>query len=433
MSREKFLEPFSTLPSFPTSRASIDRVDCAFGRWELRGNPERLTQFIAHSSEDMFAPETSSGEMQFFKRTVPNDLSHRVILETRGNPRSWSEQHLIFSGALTGTTPHAPIQPLKLILKLNVTRAIQAQHLIGRIEPPKPKIKPPYYLTIIPSKISSDFESPYISSTNVLMGSPHRFAYALSKKPSEHLQDLLRALQSAVQRGFESNQIEYGDISLETPYQFGLREIEVYWEFECDYPIDTVNLLAPKLVAAANNSRTYTRKIDSVLEAVEHQSKSIQIELTKDTLIRVYAKTTKRIRVEVIYKKRKIEKLVGKRTTANERETEAQVDTCVQAASREATELFEYISNQHSIRELRHSADDLVREINRATDDPNIASHILHGLRHHGRIIPEYNQPLLQAVRKLRKRKVMRLVRKQQSCYVLTIGYQQALENMQYL
>jgi hypothetical protein len=428
MSQEKFLSKFGQSLSFPIKRACIDRVECSLGQWALHGNHENIKTMIARATEDILVNEDID-DRRIFKNTAPSDLTTRIAIETRGNSRSWDQRRLIFSGALIGTHPYASQQFLKLSLQLNVTRAIQAQTLIGRLQPPRPQLKLPYRLTLCPSDIQTDQENPYIANTNTLMGSDFRYAYALSKPPSAHLTDLLQALHAITSRGLEENG-RWENIPLYSLFQCNLRQIEVYWEFECDHPIDAVNLLTPQLISAANKSRQYTRKLDTALSEIEQQSKSIQIEPTKDTLIRVYAKTTKRIRIEIAYKKRKIEKLIGRRTSTSHIETASHVDNIVQNASQELTELFSHIEMRRAIGQSTIGPDDLLKEINRATNDPNIACHILHGLRHHGRIIPEYNLQQLRAVQKLRQRRVMTLVRAQQSCYVLTPDYQRALEDM---
>ncbi|MBU2937529.1 MULTISPECIES: hypothetical protein [Pacificibacter] len=426
MSRENYLDEFSNDLSFPLERACIDKVDCTIGKWVIRGEPEAIRSYIAHSAEDMLACQ-SDEEQKIFRDAAPSSLTRRVIIETRGNPRSPDEQHLIFAGALTGTNPTAPKQTLTLVAKLNVTRGIQAQQLIGRVRPPQPKIKGPYRLTICPSENASNDESAYIPATNILMGSNFRYAYAASKPPSMHLIDNVKAVYEAIHAGFNKS-VRWSGVNVEPSFQFGMRGIEVYWEFACKSPLSAVELLTPQLVSAVDKSRT--RSVAIIDTEISRQSKSIQLELEQDMIVRAYAKTTKRIRVEVSFGKKAIEKLVGKRTCTSEADITTKVDRLVLEASTRLTELFGYIKSTRDISHSHILPDDLLREINGATDDPNIAAHILDGLTHHGRIIPEYNPSLLKAVRKLRARRVMRLIRKQVSAYALTPAYQRAFEDM---
>lgn len=77
---------------------------------------------------------------------------------------------------------------------------------------------------------------------------------------------------------------------------------EVYWEFTSDNPTALVATLQPLLntfTARHRESEHFRQDCDP---GIEHNALSLRAEISRGRSIRIYAKTTRRIRIEVIYR-----------------------------------------------------------------------------------------------------------------------------------
>jgi hypothetical protein len=98
-------------------------------------------------------------------------------------------------------------------------------------------------------------------------------------------------------------------------------------------------------------------------------------------------------------------------------------------ASQRLTELFQEMSPP-LFSTTQATTADLLREIDASHPDRNIAALVLDGLRHFRRVVPNGNPELLAALRTLKRRRVLRIVRTQQSIYGLTAQYESALNGL---
>lgn len=209
-----------------------------------------------------------------------------------------------------------------------------------------------------------------------------------------------------------------------------LRGLEVYWEFATMHPVSTVDLLSPKLTAAVNHSRVTSRAVTLPTSEVIQQSRSVQLDLGRDMWVRVYAKTNKRVRFEVIFGSNAITAANGRLTTSNPEALTRLVDELVKRASQRMTELFREMRPPYHGTVNTKTTEDLLRAIGKSHANPDVTAQVLHGLRHFSRVAPEGDPSLLEALQRLKRQRVLRIIRPHHSWYALTPQYESALSSL---
>ncbi|MGR3525228.1 MAG: hypothetical protein ACU0CT_04425 [Paracoccaceae bacterium] len=424
MSRDNFIPAFTYNPTFSISRACIDKVEVTIEGFSLHGRSsvEALDAFI-HSA----GLPTNDPELRLFHSTSMNRLRHPFRVSTAAGKKEGNRGSPVFSGKLEGRGDNTSFLRFAFDCKLNVTRAIQAQRLIGRIKTTRPSRRSNYSLLLPDSELSWKDEHALTKDDNLLIGSDLRFSYAMSRPPSAHFFELLSNVEHAISAPLDEA-AEQHHAQAEILPTYILKGLEVYWEFSTTHPVSTVDLLAPKLQGAVNRSRTTARAVKLPESMRLQQSRSVQLSLGKEVMLRVYAKTNRRVRIEVSWGRDAIASHVGQRSGLDAVRLLFAIDTLVARSSERLTDLFREMSPVAYGVEYSATADDLLRAIGRSHDDPVICDIVLDGLRHHDRVVPEGSPPLLEAVKRLKRQGVLRIIRPYQSWYGLTPRYVDALE-----
>lgn len=425
MSRSEFLPPLTDTPDFSVSRASLDKVDLRIGDFILCG---QNAEIALHDAIRDAALCEDSPQYPIFRAMNMLHLSRRILVETASGYRSRAALVPIFSGKLVQSMTGPDRIQFGLSAKLNVTRAIQAQRLMRRLD--KPAIgRGPYTLLIERGSPEWHGEFPLVDATNVLIGPDMRYDYAMSRPASAHLIDLVIGIERAIVLPLfdaaQRHQVEPDAVG-----RYTLREVEVYWEFDTPSPVSTVDLLSVKLTAAVNRSRTRAHAVTLPVSEVIQQSRSVQLDLGQKMLLRVYAKTNARVRFEVVFGADAITKISGVRQLTQHAQLAVMIDRYAEIASQRLSELFREMSAPIYADTARATTAELLLAINAAHPNPHITALVLDGLRHFGRVVPEGNPELLAAVQTLKRRRVMRIIRRQQSWYGLTSHYESALEGL---
>lgn len=411
-------------PSFPIGRACIDRVEVRIDGFSIRGINalEAFHSFIHEAGLPIGDPE-----QRLFHSTSISRLRHPFRVGTSTGRREGFKGSPVFSGKLEGRGGSAGILRFSFDGKMNVTRAIQAQRLIGRLDTAQPRRRGNYSLQLSRSEKNWNDECALTKDDNLLIGPDLRFSYAMARAPSAHFLELLNNVERAISEPLREAADRH-NAQAEVSLNYTLKGLEVYWEFSPPYPVSTVDLLAPKLQGAVNRSRTTARAVKLVETGRLQQSRSIQIDLGREMMLRVYAKTNKRVRIEVSWGRDAIAREAGRRSELNAEGLVEAVDRLVARSSERLTELFGEMSPPVYGTVRAASADDLRRAIDKAHPDPVICAMVLEGLRNHDRVVPEGCQPLLEAVRRLKRQRVLRVIRPYQGWYGLTPQYADALE-----
>lgn len=424
MSRSRFMPELDRNPSFPIGRACIDRTEVKIDGFSIRGINalEALHSFIHEAGLPIGDPE-----QRLFHSTSISRLRHPFLVGTSTGRNEGVKGSPVFIGKMEGRGGSAGVLRFSFDSKMNVTRAIQAQRLIGRIDAVQPRRRGNYSLQLSKSERNWHDEYALTKEDNLLIGPDLRFSYAMSRTPSAHFLELLHNVARAISEPLREAADRH-NAQAEVSLNYTLKGLEVYWEFSTPYPVSTVDLLAPKLQGAVNRSRTTARAVKLVENGRLQQSWSIQIDLGREMMLRVYAKTNKRVRFEISWGRVAIAREAGRRSELNAEGLVEAVDRLVARSSERLTELFNEMSPPVYGTVQSRTVDDLLRAVAKAHPDPAICAMVLDGLRHNDRIVPEGCQPLLEAVRRLKRQRVLRVIRPYQGWYGLTPQYAEALE-----
>lgn len=421
MSREDFLPSLTVTPDFSLPRATLDKVELRFPDFILAGEnaPSALSDLIRDA-------EFGHGDdgPKIFR---PWNPLRRVLVDVAPGHRSRTGFMPVFTGKLVGSIPNPNRAQFSLSAKLSVTRAILAQRLLRRLD--KPAIgRGPYTLLIERRPPSWQDEYPLVEATNVLIGPDLWYDYAMSRPASAHLVELVTEIERAIAVPLVEAALRHR-VQTDAGGVYSLRGVEVYWEFDTPSPVSTVDLLSGKLTGVVNHGRITAQAVVLPISEMIQQSRSVQIDLGRKMWLRVYAKTNKRVRFEVFFGRDAITAANGRRRLSDHAALAALTDDLVRVASQRLTELFQEMSPPHFSTTQATTAD-LLRAIDASHPDRSITALVLDGLRHFRRVVPDGNPELLAALRTLKRRRVMRITRRQQSVYGLTAQYDSALDGL---
>lgn len=421
MSREAFLPLLTDTPEFSVSRASLDKVELRLLDFILTGEnaPNALSDLIRDAEFDH-----QDDAPRIFRTWNP---SRRIMVDVASGDRNFTGFMPVFTGKLVGTIPNPNRTQFSLSAKLSVTRAILAQRLMRRLD--RPAIgRGPYTLLIERSPPCWQDEYPLVNATNVLIGPDLWYSYAMSRPASAHLIELVTEIERAIVVPLV-DVAQRHQVQTDASGVYSLRGAEVYWEFETPSPVSTVDLLSGKLTGVVNRSRITAQAVVLPTSEIIQQSRSVQIELGRKMWLRVYAKTNKRVRFEVFFGRDAITAANRRRRLTDHAALAALTDDLVKLASQRMTELFQEMSPPLFATTQATSAD-LLRAIDASHPDRSVAALVLDGLRHFRRVVPDGNPDLLAALRTLKRRRVMRITRRQRSVYGLTAQYESALDGL---
>ncbi|AXI53666.1 hypothetical protein C1J05_03320 [Sulfitobacter sp. JL08] len=274
-------------------------------------------------------------------------------------------------------------------------------------------------------------EQPLIPCDNLIIGNASRYKLARSKPFEEFLQDhvagtLATFCDALIQNGLLQPNENEGPVF--DPAEYKLGDIEFYWEFDHPTPITFVDTLTHFLPRVAKQMRVTKKDIDRTTREVSFQSQSATIYLTRKRQLRVYAKTNRRIRFEVEFPS-------GYRSTAHTRSTYNSFADFRNASSnlaREAADtlnkVLENLWGWVEPHELDATPEELRAAIVAASNDPFIATTLIHNLARWERIALSPGDPLRDTVRRLAtgKSAVLRTLKSDRSIYVVTRRYEYA-------
>lgn len=179
-----------------------------------------------------------------------------------------------------------------------------------------------------------------------------------------------------------------------------LRYVETYWEFQSSDPIGLVRRLEPRLLALSSEYR-----VQEFSRACEGNALSLQIKLKAGIFLRVYAKTSARVRFEISHdltKATETENPPNGHTRPDLAEFTTMVEFCKGRAVFFMNQVFSFLSQYLGTEERRLPVYTFIHRIARAILDPNEAETIIGILvGNGGRITVLANDPLRAGVNQL--------------------------------
>lgn len=175
-----------------------------------------------------------------------------------------------------------------------------------------------------------------------------------------------------------------------TGHAIKLGEVETYWEFAAENSTGLVSTLEPLLKSFSRRERT-TRQFSQDLDrSIDRNALSISVEVNPGRKIRIYAKTNRRVRIEVIHKLTGWNhyKIEGGRNARDSEELLGILSRLAQNAAELVNRMFQHLRLQSTIDIAQLSALELVTEICRHSRSTSTAFLILSLLLSHNSITP---------------------------------------------
>jgi hypothetical protein len=193
-------------------------------------------------------------------------------------------------------------------------------------------------------------------------------AFSSPQRYAIHRENCLRAVGQLFESELERANRVGPRIGLERDEHASLFVVETYWDFSCDNPVRAVaDLEKPFLSLFARERGVRFPKVD---KKIDHNMLYLVGELANGVELRIYAKTNRRIRVEVIHSfGRDRFELPGGHTTRKWDTVCEMIEKLAEDAARRVNEAFEHFAAQTRIIPSTISADQLLLKLGAAAGD----------------------------------------------------------------
>ena len=314
---------------------------------------------------------------------------------------------------------------LSMQVSLNLTRFIQAQKLRKPSRPENPALDGDMVLAIHPRQSWYRSEIVLLPASNVIIGSPHKFGYALRNSTANLFQTYIDEVHTRV-FSLLGEQMSENSVNLtEVPYR-SLQTMEIYWEFSDNDPIRLVENLTQPLHRLSHHISVTQEIIENYREETTCESRCVTINLTAEIRLRVYAKTSRRVRFEVDFSRAAVRKVCRGQTGQTNQQMAEKVQRLINRAVSELNWVLSELRREVPIGVPQHTMVGLIAEIVKTIGDTAISQAVISGLHTFGRLAPEGNPVFLKVAHDLRDAKILRTLGGR-SIYVATDEYEEAL------
>ena len=379
--------PFDPLRRVDASTAKHDLLKIDLGDWILDyGSEAELGIFIAGlNSFD------SGIQVQGVPVISPSQLFHQIYSlgggsqgvpsrirvisqENRHAPRPYDRP--LIGGKISlrerASNPSSPLRyskRLQLDLDLNPTRFVRHQGYVRNLR--------------------SDMDFGSLGAIQLRTGQPRNFAeYSLDgndnvlctrrleASASERLWPIQlerywRGLWAMLDHIFTESARIAGIVVRPRP-RFSLQTVESYWEFSTAEPIQLVRRIEPFVSSLAEEATTSYYYSASY----ERNSPSLRVKLKKGLNLRIYAKTNRRVRFEIIHKLNR-DRTTGRHTGHTWDDFQRIMQTVTEYATGRINRVFDSLADQMPINANQASVCELVNAIVQAVPDPDLSQELL--------------------------------------------------------
>ncbi len=454
----------SLLPSFSLSRrvshedAKQDHIHLVLGEWFIQGIGNDLGAFF-----DLLGPAPDlDNPSEINTNLLTNILSSLPIEQLRpeifgwifnrpaGSLDEYTELEMSRGGSGSNPSPGTPLatgklyihhspaigphcdeargRMFRLSLFLNPTRFLRHQRcppLVG--EPPETWILPPANMRriAIPRRTrvtgestDADIETSLDGNDNVILGRRH-ILFSRAEAWPLHLRRYLQATEDTLQSEFDrvANALGFHLNGPEgysrTPY-YSLQQVETYFEFTHPNPTQLVRILQPALESIGREFTSREYPVSLIQSGIESNSRTLRIQLTAGTQLRVYAKTTHRIRFEIVHDvtHRSVSTLLhaeeGGYTTQSNSELLGWFRLLALDAANKINEVFSTLENRTTVPIDSADSYELIAEIFATVRNAHRAKQIIELLVEHGCLrVGRSGTDFLPEIKQLRRQGIL--------------------------
>lgn len=298
------MEEFDVSMELQASDARQDKIALSIGVWSIDAIDVAMTAFV----NTLGNPERAHPTFQHiaFQQNNPvHEITHKksikIISPKQG--RGFKENAPLFSGELVIRRKTDTMYELQLMANVNPTRFCAYQHLPLRTRSGTRRLSPQIVLFAdqTPETPHDDKEYTLDASTNCLLSTKAILNASNSLYP-QNLRRYFEAIVSYVQDEIDSFQ-HPGFHFIMRAEKYSVNSIETYWDIPCETPLTVLKELAPALETATNSMtiRDYPTQSPDLEPETKGLTPCYSIYFRKGEKLKIYAKTNKKIRIEVTY------------------------------------------------------------------------------------------------------------------------------------
>lgn len=444
-----FLDELSAGLTVKRAQAKQDLIQLRVRRWSYQGT---LTEF-GRFSERLSNPFEVDGIQRLIfsgEQHTPEQPIWPIVGGVGGIRYITSPGRPLFSGKLRGysrslstTQQGNRLWDLTAELSLNPTRALIYERRLHTLSQMEQEMKLSVPATLFAGKHPHwNGILPLVRGDNVALGSERLRSQFHPDNWRINVERYWLGVLSLLDERLEQAAAETGG-DLHSPAQrISLRTVETYWEFPDDNPIATVAALERTFRSVGARSSVQWSEIT---EAARRQLKSKGVELgnednspvikifsNKHTMIKIYAKATDRIRLEVRLVKGSPK--IGRYTCEAPSGLFGWIDRANEASETAVNSLLTSLrAVTLPYRGFQYSPQRLIFDISTALKVEINARHIVELLIRHGKLEKSPQGSLSPSIKKLLDAKIIRLVSRSGDITIYHVDepYRQALAHLQ--
>lgn len=443
------MTPFSLSSRVVHDRAKQDKIELNLGIWYVQGSESALRDYfrgLGSEPATISSPSTAC-ETQFrlFNSPVGKDPTTPRIHIPGGEQNG--DRHPIGVPLISGhlqtrrSTPRLSerrihgyqCRSLEARLSINPTRFVNHQNMV-----PSDVVGPedgwagiePRFTTRATVRHTA-LETSLDGNDNVLL-SQRALVFGRPALWPIHLEQYYQTIQSTLDNHIR-RVAQISGLLVHQDVHLNLRSVETYWEFSDEDPTAVVSALAGPVCSYAENCATRTYSQGLIETNADGNSRSLRVRLGSGRILRIYAKTTGRVRFEIEHDLVKNSRLLAdcRHTSTLPSVFKNWIQQLAVSAADDVNTVLDHVASQsaHSPLSWRRSYH-LVHAIAEVTNQREITRNLLSLLVNNHGIHLTRNDPLRPYVRRLLEYGVVARVAPRSQQFVIHISYRRALEEL---
>ena len=416
-----------------------DRLQLEIGDYVLRGDNDDMINVLNNLDSYITVSTSSDINIPLFAPASVRNLNYKVNVDISEGGRGASAYSAkpIFSGSLMkagrrpGGQPNLPRGLVRLAYRcnLNLTRFLLAQRYVPTRLANLSRPIIPYAFGIRRERHWGRRELPLLPATNLVLGNAYPFGYVRRLGLEDHCQNFLDETYCLLSAALMEPMRSEGISVAHRDYR-SLSACEIYWEFSDPNPIGLVAEITPALMRLSALCSMRHRFVEDVGEEVESDSLVTSIKFSHGVWLRVYAKTSLRIRMEFVFKQEAIQSIASGQTCYSNDSVVSKVSVLKNWALREMNWVLSELRRDVSSTVPQETVVGLVTRIANVLQDRGSTEAAVAALQTYQRLAPQGNAPMLALARTLRDAGVLRPLRHGSQVYVVRDEYEQAQRSL---
>ncbi len=353
-----------------------------------------------------------------------------LTISANGRGSGGTAPRVLFTGALNARLTGEDRRRIRFDLAINPTRFVRYQPYVARVgEPPSTWELAPPWMIRGRNQRSAFGEITLDGNDNVLLTDRQR-SFARPDAWPLHLDRYLTTTFAMIDAMVRQS-AGYCGLRIDHPVEIWLHNVETYWEFGHADPVGLVEMLQPSL--ARLGGRFTSRQFPYGLNSSEQTgtTRSATVLVRSGLALKVYAKSNRRIRIEVVHDLRDSARAIGGRRSTGDRQSLVQwLEALAEDAAAHVNSLLMECRSDLTEEAPGRPGFALAYAIARATSDASVGEALLMLLVWNDAISLDHHDPFRPVVLALEEAGVLSRVRARRPTFALVSEYRPAARQL---